>query len=110
MHNETKVNTKISAVATAEAKNNIFARKHIGIIDMPYGVQLVDSGAAIDHAAMRGHQLSSLLLLIQGDDSDRLRSLGPTRQDSLIWLATQLAEEMEAMIEMIVADAQGVSA
>ena len=107
MHNKTKVNTNYSAVATTEAKNNIFARKHIGVVEIPYGAQLINAGDAADHATMRGRQLSSLLLLMQGEGSTRFNNLGPKTQDSLLWLAIQLADEMLDLVEVVAADAQG---
>jgi len=107
MHNKTKVNTNYSAVATSEAKNNIFAAKHIGILTTPYGALMIDSFNAADHAAMRGQQLSSLLRLMQGEGWTRLSSLGPAAQDSLLWLAIQLADEMQDMVDVVAADAQG---
>jgi len=65
------------------------------------GAQLVNKGDAVDHATMRGRQLTSLLLLIQGDGAERFCALGPGSQESLLWLAVQMAEEMEAMVEMV---------
>lgn len=104
MHNGTKVNTKSAEKTLQAAKSDLFARKHVGVIETPYGAQLINSGDAIDHAYMRGRQLSSLLRLIQGDSSERFRNLLPVNQDSLLWMAVELADEVEAMIDMIVVD------
>lgn len=107
MHNETKVNTEISAVATAEAKNNIFARKHVGILTTPYGAQLVNSGDAVDHASMCTAQLKAFLMLLQGEGLTRFLNLGYGMQSDLIWMAQQLADQADDMIRIVDADARG---
>jgi hypothetical protein len=111
MHNETKVNTEISEVATLEAKNSIFARKHVGILETPYGTLLINSGEAVDHADMCAGQLHGLLMLMQGDGLARFRDdLNETAQSNLFWLAQQLAGQLSDMIRVVHADARGVSA
>jgi hypothetical protein len=107
MHNETKVNTKKSTATTYEAKKAVLATNHIGVIDTQYGTQLIKRGSAVDHAAMRGRQLSSLLLLIQGEFLDGFLAINRDGQESLVWLATQLADEMVSMVDIIAADAHG---
>ena len=55
--NETKVNTKISDVTSAHTKKEVFERDHVGIIDTPYGTQLINRNEARDQAGMRALQL-----------------------------------------------------
>lgn len=107
MHNGTKVNTNKSTATTYEAKKVVLATDHIGVIDTPYGTQLIKRGSAADHAAMRGRQLSSLLLLIQGDSLDGFLEINRDGQESLMWLAVQLADEVVSMVDIIAADARG---
>ncbi len=105
MHNEAKVNTNNDEFAHQALKNLTQAGGvFVGSIKTPYGYQLVSHGDAVDHATMRGMQLKSLLLLMMGDDNDRLTKLRVDFQHSLLWLATQLAGEMTDMVEILAAD------
>lgn len=99
MH-ETKVNTKTSGAA----KNAALPPEYIGQVDTPYGIQLVKRGEALDHANMRSSQLSGLLQLIGGVDDPHFGRLQRAQQDNLLWLARQLANEAEEMLEIIATD------
>jgi hypothetical protein len=105
--NETKVNTNIGDVASPATKNPALPTEYVGCIDTPHGAQFVDRGAALDHAYMRSKQLSSLLLLMSGDGLVYFRLLNSNAQDSLLWLARQLATETEAMFDIVLADQEG---
>ncbi len=104
--NETKVNTNIGDVTSVQAKKVVFARDHVGIIDTPYGTQLINRNEAADHAYMRAKQLSALLKLMQTqtEGAERFSELGPRDQDSLLWLGVQLADELYAMVDVVAAD------
>lgn len=104
--NETKVNTNIGDVPSAEAKNTASLSEYVGCIETPYGVQYINRGDAVDHAHMRSRQLSSLLLLIQGDSAEGFRGLGPGTQDSLLWMAVQMADELQDLVDIVDADAK----
>jgi hypothetical protein len=56
---------------------------------------------------MRSKQLTSLLLLMQMTDTGIFRLLAAPAQDSLMWLAHQLASETEAMFDIVVSDEKG---
>ena len=60
-----------------------------------------------DHACMRSKQLSSLLLLMSGEGVEHFSCLNIKAQDSLLWLARQLAVETEAMFDIVLADQDG---
>lgn len=81
---------------------------YAGAIATPYGLQLVKRGEALDHAGMRSGQLSALLQLIGGvaEDSDFDR-LPMERKDNLLWLARQLANEVEALFHIVADDMKG---
>jgi hypothetical protein len=106
MH-ETKVNTNHYDPTTSKEKNTSLSQEFIGRIETPYGIQSINHGDAVDHAQMRADQLSSLLMLMHGDGCARFRSLTPDAQDSLLWMAIQLARESEAMIDIVLADVRG---
>lgn len=106
MH-ETKVNTNIGDVSSPEAKNMALPPEYVGCIDTPFGVQYVNRGDALDHACMRSKQLSSLLLLMSGEGVEHFSCLNIKAQDSLLWLARQLAVETEAMFDIVLADQDG---
>jgi hypothetical protein len=77
-------------------------------VELPYGTFLVDAElyAAQDHADMRAGQLSSLLMLMRVDDAQGFRCLGDHVQLNLMWLASQLANELEAMLPIVAEEAR----
>lgn len=103
MCNETKVNTSNGDMSSPASKN-VLPPQYIGQIETPFGVQYVNRGDALDHAFMRSGQLASLLSLISGEGLDRFRVLNTKTQESILWMARQLADETEAMFEIAVAD------
>jgi hypothetical protein len=103
MH-ETKVNTNIGDVSSPETKDMALPPEYVGRIETPFGVQYVNRGDARDYAYMRSQQLTSLLMLIQGDGRENFLNLGAGHQESLLWLAIQMAGEMEEMIDIVAAD------
>lgn len=77
----------------------------IGQIETPYGVQMVNHGQALDHMQMRQAQLNSLLQLIQGDDGlNGFRSITHIAQESLLWMALQMSEEIGQMMNIVIRD------
>lgn len=110
MCNETKVNTNIGDVASPESKKVTIPPEYVGRVITPFGHQYVERGGAMDHARMRSGQLSSLLLLIGGEGLDNFLSINPGAQESILWLARQLATETEAMVDLLVADLSGGAA
>jgi len=110
MCNETKVNTNIGDVASPEAKKITLPPEYVGRVMTPFGNQYIERDCALDHARMRSSQLSSLLALIGGDGVDHFRAIDPKSQESILWLARQLATETEAMFEVVVADLSGGAA
>ena len=105
--NETKVNTSIGDVSSPAAKNMALPPEYVGRIDTPFGVQYIAHKGALDHAYMRSKQLSSLLLIMSGEGLERFRLLNEGAQDSLLWMARQLAVETEAMFDIVRADEVG---
>ena len=105
MCNETKVNTTNGDVSSPASKN-VLPPQYIGRIETPFGVQYINRGDALDHAYMRSGQLASLLSLMSGDGFDRFSVLGKGTQESILWMARQLADETEAMFDIVVADSR----
>ena len=107
--NETKVNTNSADITSPPAKNFLSVEgEFVGRIDTPYGVHLIKRGEAKDHARMRATQLTSLLLLIQGEgDAAVFKTLRDDMQDSLLWMALQTSQELGAAVELVADDAQG---
>jgi hypothetical protein len=113
MH-ETKVNTNHCGATPSESKKATGAYEDArakalahfeasASVSMTNGVFLVDAqfGAGQDHAHMRAGQLSSLLLLMRLDGAQNFRNISADRQLSLMWLASQLADELKAMLPII---------
>jgi hypothetical protein len=101
MH-EANHNIKTSTMGEKDAS---LPSGYAGAIAMPYGLQLVKRGEALDHATMRSSQLSGLLRLIGGIDDPHFGTLSREQQDNLLWLTRQLASETEAMFEIVADDA-----
>jgi hypothetical protein len=70
-------------------------------VKLTNGTFLVGDGSAVDHADMRAGQLSSLLLLMRLDEARNFRNISEDRQLSLMWLASQLADELKAMLPIV---------
>lgn len=107
MCNKTKVNTNNGDVTSPDAKKSLLPPDCVGSIETPFGIQYVNRGDALDHAYMRSAQLASLLALMYGEGLKRFRTLNQDNQDSLMWMAMQLADETEAMFDIVVADTAG---
>lgn len=107
MCNETKVNTNIGDVASLESKKITLPPEYVGWIETPFGDHFIKRGEALDHANMRSAQLAGLLSLMRGEGSDRFFGLARGTQDSLMWMAGQLAEEVETMFDIVAFDEQG---
>jgi hypothetical protein len=86
------------------------AAGYVGSIGVPYGLLCISPGDAEDHAHMRTRQLSSLLLLIHVDGGGHFDRLGHGSKEALLWLASQLADEMESMVSILVSDVAGSKA
>lgn len=69
------------------------------VLDAPYGQFHVGPDTAlVDHAAMRADQLSAMLLLIHGAGLDHFANLDASSQQSYLWLAFQLSDELVGML------------
>jgi len=69
-------------------------------VSLANGTFLVEDGAAYDQASMRADQLSSLLLLMRVDGARGFLQIGDEVQLNLMWLASQLADELQAMLPL----------
>lgn len=110
----TKVNTNHCGATPSESKNAAMTQEDAhakalahfrasASVNLTNGVFLINAefAAAQDHAAMRAGQLSSLLLLMRLDGAQNFRSISDDRQLNLMWLASQLAGELEAMLPIV---------
>jgi len=84
--------------ATAQALAHFEA---VASVNLTNGKFLVETGAARDHADMRAGHLSSLLMLMRVNDAQGFRGLGERVQLNLMWLASQLADELRDMLPII---------
>jgi hypothetical protein len=79
--------------------------KFIGSVKVDYGQLNINRHYAQDHTMMRASQLSSLLKLIGADEFASFDSLAMGARVGLLWLASSMADELGAMIPVVVADA-----
>lgn len=87
-----------SAITKAVALEHFGAAASIGLVN---GTVLVEDGAAFDQAHMRAGQLSGLLMLMRADDATGFRMIGEDMQRDVMWLASQLAEELHALLPLV---------
>lgn len=64
----------------------------------------IERGSAADYASMRAGQLHGLLTLLYGAGGDSFREYSDTVQENVLWLAANLAGELEHLIPIIDAD------
>lgn len=113
----TKVNTNTNGSALSESKKAVMAKEEArtkalahfdasAAVSLTNGSFLVEVGAAEDHANMRAGQLSSLLSLMRVSDAHSFRILGDHVQSDIMWLVSQLADEVQAMLPIIAAEAR----
>jgi hypothetical protein len=103
--------TPDTAVATAPEKALARKEKPAFILDMPYGKLHIESRfAALDQATMRASQLSGLLTMVNGDSGEGFDSLNSTLKSNLLWLAQQMAEEVEALLPILGRGSEGEQA
>lgn len=106
MHNETKVNTNNPSASPSDEKNIARnTKRYIGSIEVPYGETHIKRGCAEDHMSMRTAQLGALLQLMHGETlPSYFQTMSDHRQNSLLWLASELAEEIDNMVALLVSD------
>lgn len=104
--NKTKVNTNIGDAASSESKK-VLPSQYVGWIETPFGDHFIKRGEALDYANIRSAQLASLLLLMSGDGLERFLTLARGKQDDLMWMVKQLADEIETMVDIVAFDARG---
>lgn len=91
MSARTPVTTEAAALAYFDAAASV---------SLTNGIFLVEDGGAYDHAQMRADQLSGLLMLMRADGASGFRMIGDDMQLNLMWLASQLADEVQAMLPL----------
>jgi hypothetical protein len=101
--------TKKATVTQEDARAKALAHfEASAAVSMANGVLLIDAefGVAQDHANMRAGQLFSLLMLMRVDDAQGFGCLADRAQQDLMWLASQLANELQAMLPIIAEEAR----
>lgn len=103
MCNETKVNTNNPHSSPSGEKNiEVNTTKYVGSFAVPYGRTFIERSGADDHLAMRAGQLSSLLVLMIGENpTPELARFSDKTQHSLLWLAQQLSHEIQECLPFV---------
>jgi hypothetical protein len=91
------MSARIPAITEAAALAHFDAAASVSLTN---GTFLVEDGAAYDQAHMRAGQLSGLLMLLRVDGASGFRVLGDDMQLNLMWLASQLADELQAVLPL----------
>jgi hypothetical protein len=105
--NETKVNTNSAAATQADVKKvTVPGKEYVGSIETPYGCQLIERNSAGDQAIMRARQAGALfrLMMTESGGAQRFSRLHDNDQDSLLWLGSQIADELAALVRIVIAD------
>jgi hypothetical protein len=95
-----------SVDANIDARQALAHFEAVASVNLNNGVFLVETGAARDHADMRASQLSSLLMLMRMDDARGFGMLGEAVQANVMWLASQLADELKGMLPIVAEEAR----
>lgn len=91
------MNTRVPAITEAMALAHFSAAASVSLTN---GTFLVEDGSAYDQAHMRACQLSGLLMLMRVDGASGFRMVGDEMQHNLMWLASQLADELQAVLPL----------
>jgi hypothetical protein len=91
------MSARIPAITEAAALAHFDATASVSLTN---GTFLVEDGAAYDQAHMRAGQLAGLLMLMRVDDASGYRMLGDDMQRNLMWLASQMADEVQAVLPL----------
>lgn len=71
-------------------------------VTTPYGtLQISDIAAAQDHANMRARELNAFLTLISGGGMDNFAALNGDLQNSLLWMASRAAGELDELLSQV---------
>lgn len=76
-------------------------RQHNVVLKTPYGELRIDANEAHDHANMKAHQLKAFLTLISGDGQDRFSRLNGELQNSLLWMMSQAADQLDQLLSQV---------
>jgi len=101
------MSARTAAITETEALGHFGAAASVSLTN---GTFLVEDGGAYDHAHMRADQLSSLLLLMRVDGARGFLQIGNEVQLNLMWLASQLADEVQAMLPLAAKEQREVKA
>lgn len=78
----------------------------VGSYEADNGVRVsIQRGAAINHAEKKATQLAALLQLTHGADDEGFKGYAAHIQDSVLWLASDLASELKELLPLVDADA-----
>lgn len=94
--------TKDISPSTPRQENHV-------LLKTPYGELRLGEDGVHEHAAMKARELNALLTLISADGRERFTSLNDDLQDSLLWIASQAAHEIDQLIGQIVITAKQVT-
>lgn len=83
-------------------KNGAAAAAHACTITVPYGHLQIVKGGVTDHANMRVDQLTAFLLLISGEGHFNFAALQDNDQNSLLWMAHTMAQEVRELLPLMV--------
>lgn len=96
-----KIPVSYSAISEADALAHFGCNPKIAQTN---GWLLIDRGYAADQAHMRTDQLAALLQLMRTEEGRPFRNLDPQRQESLMWLASQIADELQAVLPLVLTE------
>jgi hypothetical protein len=70
-------------------------------MEVPYGQLQIAKGGVTDHVAMRVDQLTAFLLLISGEGQETFARLQNGDQNSLLWMAHTMAQEVRDLLPLM---------
>jgi len=83
-------------------KSGEAADAYIGTMAVPYGRLQIVEGGVTDHVNMRVDQLTAFLILISGEGQQNFANMRDADQNSLLWMAQLMAQEVRDLLPLMV--------
>lgn len=71
------------------------------VLKTPHGELHVAHDDAHDHAHMKAQQLQAMLVLISGEGLENFSFLNPDLRNSLLWMLSQAAGELDQLLAQV---------
>lgn len=71
------------------------------VLATPYGELIISKDGAGEHAAMKARQLNAFLTMVSGEGQQAFSGLNGDLQNSLLWMLSQVAGELDDLLSQV---------